>query len=89
MGRSTSRWWRLFRRQNAGLTTGGEGAVAGEDRTSREHGRSNGSVRITAPISNRGEQILRDPSAYFEDARRRASEKVERDLRREHRLNGA
>ena len=66
-----------------------EGEVAAEDRTWREDGRPKGSVRITVPVRNRGEQIVRNPSAYFEDARRRASEKVQRDLRRQHRLNGA
>lgn len=89
MGRSTSRWRRLIGRRNAQLTTGRESEVAAEDRTWREDGRPKGSVRITVPVRNRGEQIVRNPTAYFEEARRRASEKVERDLRRQHRLNGA
>jgi hypothetical protein len=88
MGRSTRRWRRLFGRPNARLMTRGEGEVAGEDREARGD-RSNGSVQITVPVKNRGEQIVRDPAGYFKEARRRASEKVERDLRREHRLNGA
>ena len=88
MGRSTSRWRRLFWRPNARPMTRGEGDVANEDREPPGD-RRNGSVRITVPVKNRGEQIVRDPAGYFEEARRRASEKVERDLRREHRLNGA
>jgi hypothetical protein len=88
MGRSTSRWRRLFGRPDARLMTRGEGDVAGEDRDAPGEHR-NGSVQITVPVENRGEQIVRDPAGYFEEARRRASEKVERDLRREHRLNGA
>lgn len=88
MGRSTSRWRRLLGRRNASFITSGEDDVAGEDREPRGD-RRNGSVEIIVPVKNRGEQIVRDPAGYFQDARRRASEKVERDLRRKHRLNGA
>ena len=89
MGRSMSRWRRLIGRRDAQLTTRREGEVAAEDRMWRQDGRPKGSVKITVPVRNRGEQIVRNPSAYFEEARRRASEKVERDMRRQHRLNGA
>jgi hypothetical protein len=88
MGRSTNRWWRLLGRRKARIATSGEGDVTGEERAVRGD-RRNGSVEITAPVKNRGEQIVSDPAGYFEEARKRASKKVERDLRREHRLNGA
>jgi hypothetical protein len=42
-----------------------------------------GSITIVTPKQDRGQQIVEDPDAYFREARRRATEQVERDLERE------
>jgi hypothetical protein len=71
----------------AQITSGGR-HVAPHSYEEAQDGLQRRGIRIVEKV-DRGQQIIDDPQGYFDEARARAAEQVERDMERERKLEHA